>query len=205
LSILAWLVVSLLFNLAIKLPVNQTKPVDAIFVLGGSIRRELYAAQIAHEYSQLPILISQGSKEPCLWKIFQKQAVNLQRVWSEQCANSTFENFFFSVPILRHWGVHKVKLITSGNHLPRAKLLAKILLGSQGIAVEFDSPVERGVPGNNESTLKTILDVTRSLLWVLPSQIIQPPCFQVIRLSKVDFQAWEKQGFRCERQGRITP
>jgi uncharacterized SAM-binding protein YcdF (DUF218 family) len=206
LSLLAGLgvmVVSLLLNLSLKLPLNTAKPVDAFLVLGGSIRREIYVAQLANQYPDLPILISQGSKDPCIWRIFQRENARFKQIWLEKCANSTFGNFFFGIPILSRWGVHKVKLITSPSHLPRAQWLGKILLGAHGIAMEVETVREKGVPGNQESAVKTALDVTRSLFWTLPSQIIQPPCFNLTELVNVDLQDWEREGFTCEHQGKV--
>lgn len=48
----------------------SSRPVDGFFVLGGSIRREIHAAQLAKQYPQIPILISQGSLNPCTWIVF---------------------------------------------------------------------------------------------------------------------------------------
>lgn len=186
---------SLLFNLTVRLPLHRSQPPGAILVLGGSIHREIYAAQLASRYPQLPILISQGSDAPCIRSVFQEQEARLTRVWLEKCADSTFGNFFFSVPILRRWGVSKVKLVTSASHLPRAQWLGQILLGAQGIAVEVDLAEERGRPGNEESPLKTALDVTRSLIWAFFSQAIQPPCWETMALSEVE----GSPGARCER------
>ncbi|WP_016951153.1 YdcF family protein [Anabaena sp. PCC 7108] len=181
----------------------SSQRVDALFVLGGSIRREIYVAQLAKQYPQTPLLISHGSLNPCISLIFQREAADLQNTWLENCANSTFENFYYGVPILRRWGVRKVKLITSGTHVFRAKLMAQIILGAHGIWVDIDVVKEQGIPGNHESWLKTFLDVLRSLLWAILSQIIQPQCSQVTRLVDVDMQAWEKSGFQCEHQGGI--
>ncbi|GBF86176.1 YdcF family protein [Aphanothece sacrum] len=200
---LVLILVSLLFNTLVKLPINSSKPVDAILVLGGSIQREMYAATLASQSPDLPIIISQGSKEPCIWQIFQRQLAPNKKVWLEKCANSTFENFVFSVPLLHRWGVHKVKVITSGTHLPRAKWLAQIHLGAQGMAVEIEIVKEWGVPGNRESTLKTQLDVARSLIWAVLSQIVHPPCFNLIPLNEVNLSAWEQEGFVCEHQGGV--
>ncbi len=180
-----------------------SQPADVFFVLGGSIRREIYVAQQARQYPQTPILISHGSPDPCLWMIFQQEAVNLQKVWLEKCANSTFENFYYGIPILHHWGVHKVKLITSPTHLPRAKWMAQILLGAHGIWVDFEIVQEQGIPGNQEFWWKTGLDLTRSLFWAILSQIIQPQCTNAIALSDVDLSAWQHQGFKCEHQGKL--
>ncbi|MBG1240533.1 YdcF family protein [Nostoc sp. NZL] len=187
----------------ITLVFASSQPVDAFFVLGGSISRENYVAQQAKQYPQTPILISHGSPDPCIWLIFQAELASLQNVWLEKCANSTFENFYYGIPILRRWGVHKVMLITSPSHLPRAKWMARILLGAHGIWVETEIVKELGIPGNRESWVKTGLDVTRSLFWAILSQIIQPQCSNVTRLTQVDMQAWENRGFHCEHQGGL--
>ncbi|MCM0592172.1 MAG: YdcF family protein [Gloeotrichia echinulata DEX184] len=181
----------------------SSQPVDTYFVLGGSIQREIYVAQLAKKSPQTPILISHGSLDPCIWLIFQREAAELQNVWLENCANSTFENFYYNIPILRLWGVHKVKLITSATHLPRAKWLAQILLGSHGIWVETDIVPEQGIPGNYESWWKTGLDVTRSVFWAGLSQFMQPKCSNLTKLTDVDMQSWERQGFTCEYQGKL--
>jgi uncharacterized SAM-binding protein YcdF (DUF218 family) len=193
----------LLFN-TITIISASSKPVDAFFVLGGSIRREMYIAEVAKQHPRTPILISHGSPDPCIWLIFQREAAErIQNVWLEKCANSTFDNFYYSIPILRHWGVRKVKLITSPTHLPRAKWMAQILFGARGIWVEPEIVQEQGIPGNRESWLKTGLDVTRSLVWAGLSPIIQPRCSFVTKLVDVDIAAWRRQGFKCERQGGV--
>ncbi|OUL34512.1 YdcF family protein [Nostoc sp. 106C] len=181
----------------------SSQPVDGLFVLGGSIRREIYVAKEAKKYPSIPILISHGSPDPCVWLIFQRENTELQNIWLENCANSTWGNFYYSIPILQRWGVHKVKLITSPTHLPRAKWMAQILLGANGIWVEPDIVQEQGIPANHEFWLKTGLDVTRSLIWAGLSQIIQPECSKVTRLADVDMQAWQSHGFKCEHQGKL--
>ncbi|MBR8834015.1 MAG: YdcF family protein [Stigonema ocellatum SAG 48.90 = DSM 106950] len=194
LVVCTWLV----FN-TITIISASSKRADAFFVLGGSINREIYVSQLAQLYPQTPILISRGSPDPCILGIFQQQApASLPNVWVEKCADSTFGNFYYSIPILRHWGVHKVKLITSQTHLPRAKWMAQILFGVHGIWVETSIAPEQGIPGNQESWFKTALDVTRSLFWAGFSVIIQPHCPAVYRLADVDMQTWRLQGFKCE-------
>ncbi|MBD2249693.1 YdcF family protein [Nostoc parmelioides] len=194
----SWLIIT-----TITLVFASSQPPDAFFVLGGSIRREIYIAQIAKQYPQIPILISQGSPDPCIKLIFEREVADLSNVWLEKCANSTFENFYYGVPILKRWGVHKVRLITSPTHLPRAKWMAQILLGARGIWVEVEVVKETGVPGNRESWIKTGLDVTRSILWAGLSQIIQPQCPKVMQLSKVNMSTWQSRGFKCEYQGDL--
>ncbi|MGB6300787.1 MAG: YdcF family protein [Rivularia sp. (in: cyanobacteria)] len=192
-----------LFFTTITVFFASSKPVDAFFVLGGSIKREIYVAELAQKYPQIPILISSGSEDPCILLIFQRQTAPMENVWLEKCADSTFDNFYYSIPILRQWGVRKVKLITSTTHLPRAKLMAQILLGSHGMWVSPDIIQEQGIPGNREYWWKTALDVTRSILWAPISQVIKPQCSDVIKLNKVKLQDWQNSDFKCERQGNL--
>ena len=183
---------------AVKLQTAASKPVDAFLVLGGSITREIYVAELARKNPEIPILISQGSQDPCIWLIFQDKNASRKKVWLEKCALNTFGNFYFSLPILRQWGVQKLKLITSATHLPRAKWMAQIILGAHGIWVEPEIVPEAGIPGNEEFMFQTALDVTRSILWAVLSQIIEPKCGKVTRLMDINIESWPDSGFKCE-------
>ncbi|PPT10900.1 hypothetical protein CKA32_007030 [Geitlerinema sp. FC II] len=178
-------------------------PLDAVFVLGGSIKRELYISKYARSHPDIPILVSSGSQPPCIYLIFQRDNAPMDNVWLENCARSTFGNFYYGLPILKRWKVRKVNLITSASHLPRSLWLAQIVLGAHGIWVEPNIVPEVGVPGNNEFFIKTILDVMRSLLWAVVSQIYTPACQQETPLAEVDIEAWKTSGFRCEHQAQI--
>jgi uncharacterized SAM-binding protein YcdF (DUF218 family) len=202
-AVIGYATLSLAVNLGIRAPANADRPADAILVLGGSIRREIYVTTLANRYPDLPILISQGSKDPCILLLFQRARARTDKVWLEKCADSTFGNFFFSVPILKSWGARKVKVVTSPTHLPRAEWLAKIHLLSRGMAVEMDIAGEIGVPGNHESRRKTALDIGRSLVWAFVSQIVSPPCWDVTPLDSVNIETWRDEGFECEHQGGI--
>lgn len=192
-----------LLNNAVTLRSASKAPVDAIFVLGGSITREIYVAELAKQYPQTPILISAGSLDPCILLIFQRAKASIENVWLEKCADSTFGNFYYSYPILSQWRVRKVKMITSPTHLPRAQWLAHVLLGSHGIWVETELVKETGVPGNRESSLKTGWDVTRSLFWAIIGQFYSPKCSKLTRLTDVDLAAWKAKRFQCEYQGHL--
>lgn len=178
-------------------------PIDAILVLGGSIKREIYVTQFAKQNPDLPIVISQGSASPCVCLIFERDRAPTQNVWLERCADSTFTNFTFSGELLKQWQVKKVKVITSETHLPRAKWLAQILLGAKGIAAEIETVEEEGIPGNQEFWLKTALDVTRSLIWAIIDQFYSPVCQQVERLSEIDITQWQPEDYRCEHQAQL--
>ncbi len=193
----------LLLN-SMKLQVAASKPIDAFFVLGGGIQREIYVAKLAKQHPDIRVLISQGSEDPCILLIFQREQAPIRQVWLEKCADSTFNNFYFNIPILQKWGVRKVKLITSPSHLPRAKWMAQILFGAHGIWVETDIVVDEGKPGNRESVLKTGLDISRCLVWAVLTQFVQPRCLKLVPLSGVDLEAWHNSGFKCERQKELN-
>ncbi len=182
---------------------HRNQPTDGVLVLGGSIRREMYSADYARSHPQIPILISAGSAPPCVYIIFERNHAPMNQVWLEDCAHSTFYNFFYSLPILKRWQVHHVQLITSASHLPRAIWMARLLLGAQGIWVEPNIVPEIGIPGNQETRLKTILDMTRAGLWTLISHIYRPPCEAIVHLSEVNLDQWDPQQFHCEHQGQV--
>ncbi|MEM1255257.1 MAG: YdcF family protein [Cyanobacteria bacterium P01_H01_bin.21] len=179
-------------------------PTDAYLVLGGSISREMHMAQLASTFSApKPVLVSAGSVDPCIRLLFEQAEASLSQVWLEDCADSTFGNFVYSAPILERWQVRHVTLVTSGSHTRRALMLARILLGAQGIWVEPLIVEETGIPGNQESTFKTVLDVGRSVVWAAVAQVYKPGCDRVVALSSVNLEQWRQRGFKCEHQAGI--
>ncbi len=188
-----------------QLPNAAQQPVDTFFVLGGSIKREIYVSELAKQYPNVRILISTGADDPCILKLFEQNQSPIEQVWLEKCAQNTFGNFYYSQPLLTRWNSRHIKLITSGTHSRRAKWMAQLILGSHGIWVDVDLAQEKGIPGNKESLLKTGLDLTRATFWALASQVIQPSCSNVVQLMNVDLKYWCTQEFSCERQSKITP
>jgi uncharacterized SAM-binding protein YcdF (DUF218 family) len=196
---LLWLLV-----LTMQLYRSATQPVDAFLVLGGSIRREIYAAELSQDYPDAKILISNGSRDPCIWLIFDRAKAAMNGVCLEKCASNTFGNFYYATPILQAWGVRHIKLITSQTHLPRAVWMARIHLGVRKIWVELDIARETGVPGNREFFLKTLLDVTRSGAWAIAGLFLpSPKCDRIQPLKSVNMQTWLKKGFQCEHQAQL--
>lgn len=183
---------------------SSQKPTDAYLVLGGSIRREMHMAEVASKFSnQIPVLVSAGSADPCIRLLFEQTGASLDRVWLEDCAESTFGNFVYSVPILERLGARHVTLVTSGSHTHRAVTLARISFGARGIWVAPLIVDETGIPGNQETALKTTLDISRSLLWALVAQVYKPTCKRVVSLDSVDLEHWRQKGFKCEHQAGI--
>lgn len=179
-------------------------PTDTYVVLGGSIRREMYMATVASTWTKpVPILVSAGSADPCIRLLFEQAGASLQQVWLEHCAESTFGNFVYSVPLVERWGGRHITLVTSGSHTRRALTLARILFGARGIWIEPLIVSEKGIPGNQETVLKTTLDISRSLLWAVVAQVYKPDCNQVVALADVNLEQWRHQGFKCEHQAGI--
>lgn len=181
-----------------------SQPVEALLVLGGSIRREIYVAEVSQDYPHAKILISNGSRSPCIWLIFDRANASMKNVCLERCSRNTFRNFYYATPILRMWGVKHIKLITSKTHLPRALWMARIHLGIHKIWVELDMAKEKGVPGNQEFWLKTAVDVARSGAWAIASLFLPPPkCDRIQPLTEVNMPAWLEMGFKCEHQAKL--
>jgi hypothetical protein len=161
-------------GLGIQIAIHARSPLDGVLVLGGSIQRERYAIAHAPELPR-PILISGGSPPDCVQRIvnqhLDRYPVSLEEIWIEPCATSTFENFLFAAPFLKAQGIKHVLVITSANHVFRARHLGQVMLGFRGIAVDTFAVSERGRPGNHESTVKTVLDVLRGTLWGLFSPL----------------------------------
>ena len=190
-------------SLATQLYRHAQQPPDAVLVLGGSIRREIIIADAVAQGNSLPVLISHGAAPPCTRLVFERVAAPIDQVWLETCAESTFDNYRYSLPTLKAWGAQHVVVVTSPTHLPRAEWLARLLLSSHGIWVEMQLVEEIGIPANVETPLKTVLDVGRSLAWAIISQIYRPICDNVFPLSSVDLAEWADQGFQCEHQADI--
>jgi uncharacterized SAM-binding protein YcdF (DUF218 family) len=187
-----------------RLLVAASGPPEVLWVLGGSIRREMAAVQWAAAHPQQRVLISGGSKPPCVKALFDRAGVKGDRVWLEQCAQSTFGNCYWSLPILQRWGTKRVILMTSGSHQWRAGAMARLILGSHGIWVDVVTVPETGVPANQENPLKTVLDVGRAGAWAIGSQWNSPQCQQVGHLEQVNIAAWCQRAFRCEYQAGLS-
>ena len=195
---LVWLV-----SLGLRLGYHAISSIDATLILGGSIRREIYGAEHHLAQSDQPLLISGGSQLPCLYLLFKQYQAPLDQVWVEPCAQSTFDNFFYAAPILQRWQVRKVALISSGSHYSRAVQLGRIILGAQGIWVVGQKIEEWGIPGNQESRWKTVVDWLRGGAWAIGSQFYRPHCAQLTSLESVDGSQWLDQAFHCEHQAGI--
>ncbi|WP_264320832.1 hypothetical protein [Zarconia navalis] len=62
---------------------------------------------------------------------------------------------------------------------------------------------ETGVPGNQESLPKILIDTLRGLLWAGISQIYSPICPDLEPLAAVNLATWRQREFKCEHQGGL--
>jgi hypothetical protein len=185
---------------AAELTIARYQPITAYLVLGGTPNREIFAAKLIKEHPDVKVLISSGSADPCVWLIFDKLNAAKDKVWMEHCARNTFENFYYSAPILKKWGVQKVLLITDKPQNERAFPMGKIILGAQGIWVDLIL-----VPnsGGQASVYPLSFDLLVSTLWAIASQVWQPHCSQVTYLPTVDMNYWYQKGFYCAPQAEV--
>lgn len=154
---------------------------EAVLVLGGAEERERYAANFAKKHPNLPIWISSGSPRWYVEKIFQQEGIARDRVRLDYRAQDTVTNFTTLVDDLKAQDIDSVYLVTSENHMRRARVIGEIVFGSRGItlkpiAVPTDSPAE--------SWQKSLRDGCRAMLWVTtgrtgaslrdPNQLLRP-------------------------------
>ncbi len=136
----------------------------AIFVLGGEPEREKFTAQFAQNHPSLPIWISSGSPPEYAKPIFQAAKISDQLLHFDYNAIDTVTNFTTTVDDFKKFHIQHLYLITSDFHMRRARAIATLVLGSQGITF---TPVS--IPANRpqESWLRIVRDSCRALLWIV--------------------------------------
>ncbi|WP_290885681.1 YdcF family protein [Fischerella sp.] len=163
---LAGLLLTLLLMIPVRLSIAriQAPQPQAFLILGGEPAREKYTAELAQWYPSLEIWVSSGIHAEETRKIFSANGVRSTRVHIDHRAVDTVTNFTTLIPDFRRYRIQHLFLITSDFHMPRAKAIATLVLGSQGIAF---TPVS--VPSNQpkESNLRILRDICRSLLWIV--------------------------------------
>ncbi|MGF1540252.1 MAG: YdcF family protein [Pleurocapsa sp.] len=139
-------------------------PPQAVLVLGGHEERERYAAKLGRQYRELPIWVSSGSPQDYAKKIFLKEGISGDRLHLDYRARDTVTNFTTLVDELKAQGINSVYLITSENHMTRAKIIGEIVFGSRGIVFQPISVPSKNPP---EPIEKSLRDGVRSILWLV--------------------------------------
>ena len=136
---------------------------QAILTLGGGSDREKFTAQFAQLVPNIPIWVSTGISNKQALQIFQAAGISEERIRLDRRAIDTVTNFTTLVKDLRKQDIQHLYLITSDFHMPRAVAIAKIVLGSHGIAF---TPIP--IPSKNqpEPKIEILRDSGRSLFWL---------------------------------------
>ena len=169
---LVWWVLAIAVGLFSIIPVkiaiafHQTPLPQAIFVLGGDFQRMEFAAQFWQSHKDLDIWVSDFDSNLNYDRlIFQRFGVPDQRLRLDGTATDTVTNFTTLAEDFVENKIHHIYLITSDYHIRRAKAIAAIVLGSQGIVV---TPLAVPSSGDrSESLMRVVRDCGRSLLWIV--------------------------------------
>lgn len=141
----------------------QSPQPDAVLVLGGSESRERFTAQFAQTNPDLPIWVSTGVAPARSQRIFRQAGIPDSQLYLDRRAIDTVTNFTSLVHDFQEQDIQHVYLVTSDYHMPRARAIAFFVFGSRGITI---TPLVVPSSEPEESPLKIVRDVGRSLLWI---------------------------------------
>ncbi len=131
----------------------QSPYAQAILTLGGDSDREKFTAQFAQKHPNLDVWIFSGSPLNRAYTIFYNADIPTSRLHLDYRAVDTVTNFASLVAEFKQRCIQHVYLITSDFHMPRAKTIAILVFGSQGITFTSISTsyVILGVPSSGLS------------------------------------------------------
>jgi uncharacterized SAM-binding protein YcdF (DUF218 family) len=156
----------LLGTIPIKLAIAsyQAPKPQAILTLGGGNEREKFTAQFAQNHPSLNIWLSSGISCKQANKIFRAAGISEERINLDYRAVDTVTNFTSLVKDFEKLNIKHLYIVTSDFHLPRAKAIATIVLGSHGITC---TPVSVPSQQPKESFLHISRDIFRSIFWMI--------------------------------------
>ncbi|NEO32993.1 MAG: YdcF family protein [Symploca sp. SIO3C6] len=160
------LIILLLSIIPVRLTIAhyQAPHPQAILTLGGGIGREKFTAKFAQLYPSLEIWVSSGAPPKTASAVFRDAGISNKRVHLDYRATDTVTNFTTLVTDFKQQKIKHLYLITSAFHMGRAKAIATIVLGSQGIAF---TPVSIPSSKTKEPLIRILLDIGRSLFWIV--------------------------------------
>ncbi len=164
-ALIAFLLI-LLGTIPIKLTIAsyQAPKPQAILILGGGNEREKFTAQFAQNHPSLDIWVSSGISCKQANKIFGEARIPKSRINLDYRAVDTVTNFTSLVEDFEKLNLKHLYIVTSDFHLPRAKAIATIVLGSHGITF---TPVSVPSQQPKESFLHISRDIFRSIFWII--------------------------------------
>ncbi|MFB2898179.1 YdcF family protein [Aerosakkonemataceae cyanobacterium BLCC-F50] len=141
----------------------QAPQPQAILTLGSWLDREYFTAQFATQHPNLEIWVSSGTGPQFASPIFRAFGIPDSRVHLDYRAVDTVTNFTTLIDDFKSRKIQHLYLITSEYHITRAKAIAIVILGSQGIIF---TPITVPSHEPSESWLRILRDIFRSLLWI---------------------------------------
>ncbi|QSJ15297.1 YdcF family protein [Nostoc sp. UHCC 0702] len=163
-TLASFLVILLLFiPIQLAIASYQAPQPQAILTLGGSPYREEFTAQFAQNHPSLDIWISSGNSPEEILAIFKTAGTPSDRLHLDYRATDTVTNFTTLVSDFKQRRIQHLYLITSDFHMPRAKAIATIVLGSYGI-IFTPVPISSSYP--RESIIRIFRDFGRSVVWI---------------------------------------
>ncbi|NEQ35353.1 MAG: YdcF family protein [Okeania sp. SIO3I5] len=142
---------------------GSIEPPQALLVLGGAIEREVFAAEFAQQHPHLDIWVSSGTNPEYAEWLFSQAGISQTRLHLDYDAVDTVTNFTTIVDKLKSQGITSVYLVTSDDHMRRARVIGQIILGSRGITFK-PLPVPSG--RSPEPIEKVIRDGIRGIVWL---------------------------------------
>ena len=134
-SRIVWFLVGFLisFSIGYQQLAGSIEAPQALLVLGGAIEREVFAAEFARQHPNLQIWVSSGTNPEYAEWLFSDAGISQTRLHLDYDAVDTVTNFTTMVDKLKSQGITSIYLITSDDHMRRARVIGEIVLGSRGI------------------------------------------------------------------------
>jgi uncharacterized SAM-binding protein YcdF (DUF218 family) len=163
--LLGFLVVSIsVIPLRLAIASEQAPKPQIIFTLGGGEDREKFTAEFAKLYPKLEVWFSAGDSIEETREVLLKSGIPKERIYLDQYATDTVTNFTTIVTAFKKHSIQHIYLLTSAFHMPRAKVIGTLILGSQGIKF---TPVSIYSKKKQEPFYKILRDAARSILWII--------------------------------------
>jgi uncharacterized SAM-binding protein YcdF (DUF218 family) len=132
--------------------------------------------------------VSSGSPEAYAQRVFARAGIKKSRVHLDYQAVDTVTNFTTLVDQFQAEGIRSIYLITSDDHMRRARVIGDIVFGSRGIAIK-SVPVPSG--REPEPTEKCLRDGARAILWVstAPADASSSPGADITKESRHNYSS----------------
>ena len=163
-----WLIVFIssfiaIISLNILLAYAKYPQPQAILCLGGGMDRLVLSTNIASQNPNLMIWVSSGGNNRKVIQLFHDMGIPDNKYFLDYYATDTVTDFTYLVDDFKQHHIKHLYLITSDFHMPRARAIGTIILGSRGIVF---TPMEVRTKSDREPQVKIVRDIVRSIIWL---------------------------------------